>query len=539
MIDPITGEVADYQIVEADEERAKPQETNVSLVAAAEQSKAIIQAKYFMAERKPRKIKNIRNTLLGYCDEPYFAEDVEYAKKIGGQLVTGLSIRFVEALVQVYGNIDIDCFTVCEDKKQKEIKVVVTDLESNSSVHQSISFAKTVERKNRKNRDVVSDRTNTYGEKVYIVKATEEEWLIKEAAIRSKLIRDLCLRLIPPHIKRECQERAQLTRNKKDAENPDAAINRILDSFSALRIPPKEIERYLGHDLDIVSPKEVDELRLIYQALKDGEATWHEIITQKTASEKEETDASMEVEKAKAKFMANQMKKEEKPPKETPKKKKSSTKKAKEEPKPDKVEENEPLAKTAIETAKEGFGMKPVMGERDPIEVPPEAKKELEEIKSEIAEETPPPEPSDDDLPFTVGDEHLEPDPNTEWNIKEEDKDQEFAGINVPEGDIQEDFLEKEESPKERSGSSKTQSTKKDDALCSKEYTKALTKYQAEIEKLLVEYEMEQPWSNPVEYIKYCLEIWPDIPGNIEKINNEEIKVIRDIGKKILDSEKQ
>lgn len=243
-------------------------------VAAAESVKARIQSAYVMAMQRPRSEEQSRARILEACKRPEFAQRVEYSKPVGGSRINGPSIRFAELAVREWGNVLTESQVVYEDDNVRRIKITLLDLETNATFGKEIQIKKTVERKNKKGREVVGERPNSYGETVYIVKATDDELHNKEAAMISKVIRNEGLRLIPSDIVDEAIDIARKTIRDRDAQDPKAAKRKILDSFDGIGIKPKEIEKYLGHPLDTVSPAELGDLRAIYTAIKSGEATW-------------------------------------------------------------------------------------------------------------------------------------------------------------------------------------------------------------------------------------------------------------------------
>lgn len=245
-----------------------------SAVAAAESVKAEIQSAYMMALHKPRNEDQSRLRILKACQRPDFAEKVEYSKPVGGHKITGASIRFAELALREWGNIRTATQTVYEDEEIRRVKVTITDLETNSSFGKEITVKKTVERKSSAGRDIVSDRVNSYGERIFIVKATDDELNNKEAALISKIIRNEGLRLIPQDITEEAIETARKTRAAQDKKDPDEARRKMLTAFIGIGIQPKNLAEYLGHGTDVITPDEIDNLRTIYRTIKDGEAKW-------------------------------------------------------------------------------------------------------------------------------------------------------------------------------------------------------------------------------------------------------------------------
>lgn len=248
-------------------------------VAAAEAAKARIQAAYIMAMQKKRSYDQSRIKILEACSRPAFAEKVEYSKPVGGgKPIVGPSIRFAELALREWGNISYESQVVYDDDITRRISVAITDLETNTTFSASIQLNKTVERKKTDGREVVGERINSYGDKVYIVKATEDEIMNKQAAAISKTLRNEGLRLIPQDIVEEAIEKARETVKKRDKADPDAARKKLADAFAALRIMPTDLEVYLGHPLSQTSPVELQELRSIYQTIKDGEAKWGDYV---------------------------------------------------------------------------------------------------------------------------------------------------------------------------------------------------------------------------------------------------------------------
>lgn len=265
-------------------------ETHTSALAAA--AKATVEAKYTMAIMRPRSVDNARVKTLQACSRPKFAEAAKWSKPQGGKRIEGPSIRLAEELARNFGNIDITSSTLVDDPVKRIIQVEAKDLESNLTVGHPITIAKTVERRDHGGRLVLGERLNSGGEKVYIVEATEDELLNKINAQTSKAIRVLVLRLIPGDIVEEALAACAKTIKDRVTADPGAAKKALVDAFAAVGIMPKELEAYLGHDLAQLQPAEVEDLRGIYAAVRDGEAKWSDFVNQRgTESESQTTEA--------------------------------------------------------------------------------------------------------------------------------------------------------------------------------------------------------------------------------------------------------
>jgi len=183
------------------------------------------------------------------------------------------------------GNLDVAAFTIFDDDDKRIVRVQATDLERNTTYSQDVFVAKVVERRNpRPGAVVVGSRETSEKRMVYVVEATEDEMLVRQSALTSKAMRGVILRLLPGDIADDCWARIRKTRSDEDAKSPQEARNRLIDSFAALGVPVKALHDYLDHDVATCSPAEVEELRGIYAAIKQGETTWHEIVAEKDAT---------------------------------------------------------------------------------------------------------------------------------------------------------------------------------------------------------------------------------------------------------------
>jgi hypothetical protein len=246
----------------------------MAVSAMAAKAKAEVEAKYTIALHRPRNIDEARINILECCKRPGFAKGAIYKKPVGGQTIDGFSIRFAEAAIQAMKNISVDNAMIWEDSEWRTVHISVTDLESNTSYGKDITIAKTVERRFLKDGQVaISERLNSKGEKTFLVAATEDEIANKVASAESKIIRNNGLRLIPQDILDEAWEAIEKTMEGGGGDAQQEK-KKICDAFAAINIKPSELEKYLGHPVDTVSPKELRDLRAIYQTIKDGEASW-------------------------------------------------------------------------------------------------------------------------------------------------------------------------------------------------------------------------------------------------------------------------
>jgi len=247
----------------------------VAIAAMAAKAKAEVEARYVIALQRPRNILETRNVILDSCKRPAFAHGAIYKKPVGGgKTADGFSIRFAEEAIKSMKNIAVDAMTIYEDEDRRTVRISVTDLESNTTYGDEISISKTVERRTLKEGQIaISERMNSNGIKVFLVAATDDDLLNKVNSAKSKAIRNSGLRLVPQDILEEAWD-ALLKTIAKGGGDPKAETKKVCDGFASLNISPSELERYLGHSLETVSPKELQDLRGIWTAIKDEETSW-------------------------------------------------------------------------------------------------------------------------------------------------------------------------------------------------------------------------------------------------------------------------
>lgn len=261
--------------------------------ATAAQLKALVEARYTVAINRPRDWDKVRDSLLKDCRRPRFADSATYSKPQGRRqnpstgeweqnYIEGPSIRFAEASIRSMTNVVTETMTVFDDSERRIVRVSVTDLEANVPYSLDVTVQKTVERKKTKDGDnVLRVRTNSTGQKVYILEATDDEILNKSNALVSKAIRTLGLRLLPGDILDECMEVCRKIQQDSDAQDPDSARRRVFDLFSGMGVSPDQLKEWLGHDGARITQKEHETLRGIFNALRDGETTWREVMDAK------------------------------------------------------------------------------------------------------------------------------------------------------------------------------------------------------------------------------------------------------------------
>lgn len=267
----------------------------IAPTAAAAAAKAEIEARILAAHKWPRDEDQFREDILKACRRSGFADNALYNKPVGRKknpetgnweeaFATGFSVRFIEAALQHYGNVHIISRIEWETGQQSKLVVGVLDVQKNTGYSTDAVLDKLVERKEvKKGRTVLGMRENSYGDTVYLVEATHDEFRNVMGAERSKLIRDNGKRLLPPDILDECRALIDATLANDNAKDPDSAKKKVLDKFAAIGVSAILLKEYLGRPLETLTAKDVAELAPLHNGLKEGEFTWADVMRAKEA----------------------------------------------------------------------------------------------------------------------------------------------------------------------------------------------------------------------------------------------------------------
>lgn len=266
--------------------------------------RAEVGARAALAIARPRDLDVARERLLRDCRRPAFAESAEYAVPRGGTTIRGASIRMAEAVARALGNLDVQVVLVAEDDERRIMEAVVCDLETNTVWRQAFSVRRVVERRRlppgARAEDVVGQRVGADGQVLYLIRASEADLMMSQQAAASRVLRGLILRICPGDILEEAITTARETRERGTNQDPAAARKRILDAFAGIGVSASDLKAHLGHPLEQCSPAEIEALRGLYAAIRDGQTTWAEATRQRDAPEAESPAVQAAAERARA-----------------------------------------------------------------------------------------------------------------------------------------------------------------------------------------------------------------------------------------------
>ena len=250
--------------------------------------RAIVEARVLMAYKNQRNWTMVRSKVMEACARVGFAEQALYRKPVGSKkegdawvktYAEGPSVRLAEEVVRAMGNTMSEQRIIFEDAEKRVMSFSLMDLEGNNTDTAIVTVSKQVERRTlKRGQAAISSRTNSEGQTVYLVEATDDEVEVKAAALISKRRRDAIMRLCPSDIREDAIRKIKKTLLERDKVNPKEALNRLLDAFQEKGIAPDQIVRFLGHDLDIITQDELMALRGVFGGLQDGEFTWASLL---------------------------------------------------------------------------------------------------------------------------------------------------------------------------------------------------------------------------------------------------------------------
>ncbi len=274
------------------------QENNeTAQTAISTKIRAEIESSLVLARKFPRDENNVRIGVLKTCRIPSFAEKAKYKKPQGKtqdekgkwvqNYVIGPSIRLAEELFRQWGNITFESAVLYEDGKRRIVAVRAMDLQTLATTSAQFIVEKTVERKDGKYREIISERMNSKNEKVCIVVATEDEVLSKQNNMMSKYRRNLIIQLIPTYILQDAIEIIDEVVLSGIKEDPEKSKKTIMDNFAKIGVLPSDLEKYLNHPLTQIIPSEIAELKDLHMAIAERETTWVEAMEEKINPEGE------------------------------------------------------------------------------------------------------------------------------------------------------------------------------------------------------------------------------------------------------------
>lgn len=259
------------QIVEEDEQTAR-----VEALAKLPPDLALIKMEndsiQALAAARPRNYLKIKQDLLAQLEAyPSFAREAIYSKPVGKndagimQYARGPSIRMAEACAEAYGYNRVRCDMTIEDDDHVKLVASFVDYQRGRIWQDSGVVSKFFKARGGGMRRMADDR-------FYDVKVKAE---------KSKLVREVILRSIPPGLRADLIEAAE-----KQIENllDDTTIKKIVGQFASKGITLEQLEAHIGRTLKAGWTKE-DRKNLLglWNAVESGEISADTLIQEATA----------------------------------------------------------------------------------------------------------------------------------------------------------------------------------------------------------------------------------------------------------------
>jgi hypothetical protein len=265
-------------------------------------AEASIQARYVMALKQPRNEDNFRAELMKRVGDPEFASICEYARPVGKEknaqgkwvekIAKGPTIHLLRTALRLFKNNSSEPTVITETPGLRVVAMTLSDFETNFHVVRTFTIEKIVEKRGVQDRetgewgpppgrDVLAERLNTYGDKVYICRMTADELRKEELRQTALAKRAAAEEFLPRHIIRAVLAKAVKIAAEADAKDPQGAKNRLIDAFAEINIMAIDLEHYLGHTLDRLSSDELAMLRGTWTRVTNDEATWEECLAER------------------------------------------------------------------------------------------------------------------------------------------------------------------------------------------------------------------------------------------------------------------
>jgi hypothetical protein len=240
----------------------------VTAASAESMAQTEIQGAITVAKRFPRDELAHGARIVKACARPGLANVARYTFKRGGKTVTGASAPFTREIARMWSNMRWGFYVVSDGGTERTIRAWAWDLENNNKAEQDDSFKKLIQRKDKDSgttRWVEPDERDL------------RELTNRRAAIA---VRNCLLQLIPKDVVEDALAACDTTLENKVKEDPAGAMKQMLQAFLGLGITGEMLAVYLKHPVQASQPKEIAQLRSIFTAIRDGQATWTDFVEQ-------------------------------------------------------------------------------------------------------------------------------------------------------------------------------------------------------------------------------------------------------------------
>ena len=213
-----------------------------------------VQGAIFMAKQFPRDIMDATLRIEKMCGRESLAKGASYTYPKGGQKVSGPSIRLAEAVAQCWGNIDYGIIEMSNSDGLSEMMAYAWDLETN--VRRSMIFSVKHERDTRNGKVELTDNRDIYE---------------ITANMGARRVRACILGVIPADIVDKALSVCNETIKKGEGKNVEDSVKNMLKAFDKdYKVSRKMIEGYIGYSAENFDVNDLNTLRGVFNAIKEG-----------------------------------------------------------------------------------------------------------------------------------------------------------------------------------------------------------------------------------------------------------------------------
>ena len=213
---------------------------------------AEIQAQLVIAQRFPRNEQRCIERIKNAFGRVSLAQQAEFEIPKGGQMVGGETIKALEAIAQLWGNITWEWREVFRDRDYSDVAAYAWDVQSN--VRRMVTFRVRHWIDTKKGGRPPKDEREIY------------ELLANMAQRRVRA----CLKaVIPGDVTEYAIMQARETLRAKFVIN-DESRRKMLSSFHDLGVSKAQIEKRINRNFESIEQGQWGQLRRIYQSIKDG-----------------------------------------------------------------------------------------------------------------------------------------------------------------------------------------------------------------------------------------------------------------------------
>jgi hypothetical protein len=239
----------------------------VSAIVASQREMAEVQAAMVMAKRFPRDTIRVLDRIVQAFARPELAEKAQYQYARGGNDISGPSIRALEAIAQLWGNVQSGVRELEQRDGESTVEAYAWDLES--GFRDSKVFQVAHIRDTKKGSYELTDGRDIY------------ELIANQGARRKRA----CLQaVIPVDVVEAAMHQADVTLNTKAEVTPER-LKEMLEAFTPFGVTREMIEARIQRRLEALTPALLVNLRKICNSLRDGmsaAADWFDVATPKT-----------------------------------------------------------------------------------------------------------------------------------------------------------------------------------------------------------------------------------------------------------------